>query len=114
MELATTTSGIKAGVAGVTSGGHFVPQCGSLRGFAVYQKWGQNPGGAITSAVTIPEPLLSQRKNRGHTRFRPGLIGRKEKTACTSQRAVGTSPARRPGKKSIAERMESPSKIVPQ
>ena len=33
----------------------------------MYQKWGQNPACAITSAVTIPEILLPQRKNRGHT-----------------------------------------------
>ena len=112
-------SGIKAGVSGGASGRSHLPalrpqarfggqppavraalrpeMCGSLRGFAVYQKWGQNPSGAITSAVTIPERLLPQEENRGHTRFRPGF-GRKEKTACTSQRAVGTSPARRPGK----------------
>ena len=113
VELATTTSRINAGVAGGASGRSHLPalrpqarfggqppavraalrpeMCGSLQGFAVYQKWGQNPACAITSAVTIPERLLPQEENRGHTRFRPGLIGRKEKTACSSHRAVGIS-----------------------
>lgn len=27
--------------------GHFAPQCGSLRGFAVYQKWGQKQAAGI-------------------------------------------------------------------
>jgi len=60
-------SRIKAGVAGGPPAGHFAPQCGSLRGFPVYQKWGQKQQAGITFAVTIPEPLLPQRKNRGHT-----------------------------------------------
>nr|DAZ44289.1 MAG TPA: hypothetical protein [Caudoviricetes sp.] len=38
--------------------GHFAPQCGSLRGFAVYQKWGQKQAAGITFVVTIPELLL--------------------------------------------------------
>ena len=129
-------SGIKAGVSGGASGRSHLPalrpqarfggqppavraalrpeMCGSLRGFAVYQKWGQNPSGAITSAVTIPERLLPQEENRGHTRFRPGLIGRKEK-----QPALPAAPSAplRPGdweRKNIAERTGTPSKIAPQ
>ena len=39
--------------------GHFAPQCGQLRGFGVYQKWGQKQAAGITLAVTIPKPLLS-------------------------------------------------------
>ena len=45
---------------------HNCPQCGQLRRFALYQKWGQKQAVEITLAVTIPDPLLSQRKNRGH------------------------------------------------
>ena len=41
---------------------------GSCGGFCGDWKWGQNPGRDIISAVTIPESLLSQGKNRGHPR----------------------------------------------
>ena len=37
--------------------------CGSFQGVP---KWGQNRKGDITSAVVIPESLLSQEKSRGH------------------------------------------------
>ena len=46
---------------------------GSYGGFAVYQKWGQKQTAGITFAVTIPEHLLSQRKNRGHAPERSSL-----------------------------------------
>ena len=39
-------------------GGHFRPQCGRLREFWVYQKWGQKQAAGITFVVTIPELLL--------------------------------------------------------
>ena len=39
---------------------------GSCGGFCGDWKWGQNPGSDIISAVTIPESLLPQGKNRGH------------------------------------------------
>ena len=38
---------------------------GSCGGFCGDWKWGQNPGSDIISAVTIPESLLPQGKNRG-------------------------------------------------
>ena len=38
--------------------GYFAPQCGSLRGVAGYQKWGQKQPAGITFVVTIPKPLL--------------------------------------------------------
>ena len=38
--------------------GHNCPQCGQLRGFAVYQKWGQKQTAGLTFVVTIPELLL--------------------------------------------------------
>ena len=40
---------------------------GSYRGFQGVPKWGQNRRADITSAVVIPESLLAQRRNRGHT-----------------------------------------------
>ena len=39
---------------------------GSYGGFRGVPKWGQNRKGDITSAVVIPESLLSQEKSRGH------------------------------------------------
>jgi len=38
--------------------GHNCPQCGQLREFWVYQKWGQKQAAGITFVVTIPELLL--------------------------------------------------------
>jgi len=35
---------------------------GSYGQFPVYQKWGQNPGSAVISGVTIPELILPQQK----------------------------------------------------
>ena len=40
---------------------------GRYGGFAVYQKWGQRQQAGITFAVTIPERLLPQQKNRGQS-----------------------------------------------
>ena len=40
---------------------------GRYGGFAVYQKWGQKQQAGITFAVTIPERLLPQQKNRGQS-----------------------------------------------
>ena len=41
-------------------------------------KWGQNRRGDITSAVVIPESLLPQENNKGHTRYRSGFRGKRE------------------------------------
>ena len=73
VELATTRSRIKAGVAGGASGRSLRPAVRVVTGFAVYQKWGQKQTAGITFAVTIPEHLLSQRKNRGHAPERSSL-----------------------------------------
>ena len=51
-------SRIKAGVASVPCLEYNCPQCGQLRGFGVYQKWGQKQAAGITFVVTIPELLL--------------------------------------------------------
>ena len=40
---------------------------GSYGSFRGVPKWGQNRKGDITSAVVIPESVLSQEKSRGHT-----------------------------------------------
>ena len=40
---------------------------GSYGSFRDVPKWGQNRKGDITSAVVIPESVLSQEKSRGHT-----------------------------------------------
>ena len=53
-----TKSRINAGVVRAASAGHNCPQCGQLRGFWVYQKWGQKQAAGITFVVTIPELLL--------------------------------------------------------
>ena len=59
---------------------------GSCEGFAVYQKWDQNPTCAVTSAVTNPEHLLSQQKNRGQAPERSSLWAEKRNSPSTSLR----------------------------
>ena len=51
-------SRIKAWVASVPCLEYNCPQCGQLRGFWVYQKWGQKQAAGFTFVVTIPELLL--------------------------------------------------------
>ena len=59
---------------------------GSCEGFAVYQKWDQNPTCAVTSAVTNPEHLLSQQKNRGQAPERSSLWAEMRNSPSTSLR----------------------------
>ena len=66
MELATTRSRINDGVASAPARSTSARSAGSCGGFCGDWKWGQNPGCDIISAVTIPESLLPQEKNRGH------------------------------------------------
>ena len=50
---------------------------GSYGSFPGDRKWGQNPSSDITPAVTIPEQLLPQQKNRGHAPERSSLWAKK-------------------------------------
>ena len=65
MELATTRSRINDGVASAPVRSTSARSAGSCGSFCGDWKWGQNPGRDIISAVTIPESLLPQGKNRG-------------------------------------------------
>ena len=60
-------SRINDGVASAPVRSTSARSAGSCGGFCGDWKWGQNPGRDIISAVVIPQRILPQRKNRGHT-----------------------------------------------
>ena len=81
MEPATTTSRIKAGVAGGPYRKHFCPQCGQLRGLLRCPKMGSKTEKYDHFCGRYPQTLTAATKNQGSCHGKKPILSKKEKFA---------------------------------
>ena len=73
--------------------GHFAPQCGSLRGFAVYQKWGQKQAAGITFVVTMARNVYAKTEAECEKKLAELIWEMKAEIAAGKEQAKQQKPA---------------------